>query len=144
MSSSKTILLVEDNPDDVFIFKHALKGARITNPMTVVTNGQEAVDYLCARGRFADREKHPLPFLLFLDLKLPYLDGFEVLSWIRQQPALRSMPVVVLSGSDEPMDLQRVTTLGARSYMVKPPEPDALRQFMDALIANANKARGRA
>ena len=129
MNSSKTILLVEDNQDDVFIFNKALKKAQIANPVHVVTNGQEAVDYLSATGKYADREKYPLLGILFLDLKLPYLDGFEVLAWLQGQPSLQSFATIVLSGSDEPNDRQRASTLGARSYLVKPPKAADLRQF---------------
>ncbi len=141
MSSNKLILLVEDNPDDVFIFKRTLKMAQIVNQMKVMTNGREAVEYLSPAGKFADRERHPLPFLIFLDLKMPYLDGFEVLNWMRRQPALKTITVVVLSGSDEPKDLERAIRLGAQSYMVKPPQPEALRQFVEPVAGPGEKSK---
>lgn len=133
MNLSNTILLVEDDRDDVFIFKRALEAARIGNPLVVVRNGQEAVEYLSHEGAYTDQEKHPLPFVIFLDLKLPYLDGFEVLAWIRQQPVLRPIVVVVLTGSDEIRDHQKAYTLGARSYLVKPPQAEHILQFMESM-----------
>ena len=136
LNLGKTILLVEDDPADVFIFKRALARANIVNPVIIVTDGQEAVDYLSNNGKYSDHEKHPLPFVIFLDLKLPYLDGFEVLTWIRQQPPLQSIVVIVLTGSDETRDHQRANTLGARSYLVKPPEPEDIRQLMESMAGD--------
>lgn len=133
MNESNTILLVEDDRDDVFIFGRALKSARIGNPLVVVRSGQEAVDYLSHEGAYTDREKYPAPFVIFLDLKLPYLDGFEVLTWIRHQPALHAIPVVVLTGSDETRDHQKAYALGARSYLVKPPQAEHIIQFMESM-----------
>ena len=135
MNLSRTILLVEDDRDDVFIFTRALQSANVGNPVVVVTNGQEAVDYLTHQGKYADEEMYPLPFVIFLDLKLPYLDGFEVLSWIRKQPSLESIVVVVLTGSDESRDHQKAYTLGARSYLVKPPQAKDISQFMDSMAS---------
>lgn len=135
MNLSKTILLVEDDRDDVFIFERALKAARIANPVVVVKTGQEAMDYLSHQGDYADQEKYPLPFVIFLDLKLPYLDGFEVLSWIRAQPALQSIIVVVLSGSDETRDHQKAYALGARTYLVKPPQAKDIQLFIDSMAS---------
>ena len=135
MGLGKTILLVEDDRDDIFIFRRALKAARITNPLVVVTNGQEAAEYLSSDGKYADKEKYPLPFVIFLDLKLPYLDGFEVLNWIRSQPRLKSIVVVVLTGSDETRDHQKAYALGARSYLVKPPEAKDILQFLDSMAS---------
>ena len=88
------------------------------------------MDYLSAAEKSSDPEKYPLPFIIFLDLKMPYLDGFDVLSWMRTQPALQSIVVVVLSGSDEPNDHRRAYALGARSYLVKPPRPEEIREFI--------------
>ena len=131
--NSKTVLVAEDNPDDVFALKWAFKRAQITNPIEVVRNGQQAIDYLSGAGDYADRERHPLPFLVLLDLKMPYVSGFEVLAWIRQQTALESLPVVVLTSSDENRDHQKAYALGARSYLVKPPEPEDIKQILSSL-----------
>lgn len=137
-----TILLVEDDQDDVFIFQRALVAANVMNPVVVVTTGQAAVDYLANKGEYADAKKYPRPFVIFLDLKLPYLDGFEVLTWIRKQPHLNSVVVVVLSGSDESRDHQRAYALGARSYLVKPPNAQEIRQFMDSMVSYWGGAAG--
>src|SRR3569833_923981 len=116
MNRNTHILLVEDNDDDVFAFRRALKKAQIADPLAVVTDGRQALDYLGATGAYADRAKHPLPTVVFLDLKLPYHDGFEVLARVRQQPALRVLPVVILTGSDETRDHQQADALGVRFF----------------------------
>ena len=120
MTSANAILLVEDNEDDVFLMKHALNGAGVTNPVVVVETGQQAVDYLAGAGRFQDRSKYPMPVIVFLDLKLPLMSGHEVLAWIRSQRQLESLNVVVLTSSNEPSDVRRSYSLGANSYLVKP------------------------
>ena len=128
-----TILIVEDNDDDVFALQRALKKSNTANPQRVVPNGREAVAYLSGAGPYADRAQHPLPFIMFLDLKMPLMDGFEVLTWLRDQPALKSLVVVVLTGSDELKDHQRAYALGARSYLVKPPSTTDLQQLLQSL-----------
>ena len=133
MNLANTILLVEDDDDDVFLFKRALKAAKITNSVNVVTDGRAAIEYLSSASHGADPEEYPLPFIIFLDLKMPHVDGFEVLSWIRAQPQLDSIIVVVLSGSDQPRDHQRAYALGARSYLTKPPKPEEIKQFIDSM-----------
>jgi CheY-like chemotaxis protein len=115
------ILLVEDNEDDVFILKRLLKKLGQNLPIHIVVDGQQALDYLQAAGKFADRTQYPCPSLIFLDLKLPLVHGFEVLAWIKQQPSLREIPVAVLTSSPEPSDLERATSLGAKTFLVKPP-----------------------
>jgi CheY-like chemotaxis protein len=124
---SRTILIVEDNEDDLFAVTRALKKARISNPVRVVTDGREAVDYLSGAGKFSDRAEFPIPFLIFMDLKLPGLTGFQVMEWIRDQYHLSSIAVVVLTSSDELRDHQRAQALGVRSYLVKPPTVEDLK-----------------
>lgn len=121
MTTTRAILLVEDNEDDVFLMKRALKTAQISNPLHIVEDGQQAVDYLAGAGKFADREQHPFPAVVFLDLKLPMKDGLEVLRWIRSQEKFENLVVLVLTSSNEPSDLKRAYSLGANSYLVKPP-----------------------
>jgi CheY-like chemotaxis protein len=128
-----TILLVEDNEDDVFAMQRAIKKSRVINPLQIVTDGQQAVDYLRGGGIYANRAQFPLPFLIFLDLKLPYFTGFEILQWIRTQPPLESIIVVVLTGSAESRDKDNAYTLGARSYLVKPPTVETLNAVFDSL-----------
>jgi CheY-like chemotaxis protein len=132
-TATETILLVEDNEDDVFALRRAIKKAGITTPLRVATDGQQAVDYLTAAGDPAKQETHPLPFLVLLDLKLPYRDGFEVLEWIRARPELGKVVVVMLTGSDERRDHQRAYALGARSYLVKPAHAEDIRRLLDSL-----------
>ncbi len=131
--NSPVILLVEDNEDDVFLFKRALKGTGILNPIFVADNGQIAIDYLSGVGQFADRAKYPIPAAIFLDLKLPIKSGFAVLGWVREQERLRLIPLVVLSSSSEPTDRNEAMRLGAHAYQVKPPTPSKLRDLAKAL-----------
>ena len=126
MQVSSPILLVEDSEDDVFLMKRALKEAGIKNPLFAVEDGEQAIAYLSGTGPFTDRAEHPLPKLLFLDLKLPLKSGHEVLAWIRKQELLKPLVVVVLTSSDEPSDVTRAYQLGANSYLVKPPTSEQL------------------
>lgn len=115
-----TILLAEDDQNDVLLIKRAFSKSRIVNPIACVGNGEEAVAYLKGEGVYIDRRQYPLPFLLLLDLKLPRLSGHEVLKWLREQPLLKRLPVVVLTSSKQPADINRAYELGANSYLVKP------------------------
>jgi CheY-like chemotaxis protein len=132
MTTSGTILLVEDNEDDVFLMKRALKTAGIVNPLIVVEDGQQAVDYLSGEGIYADRVAYPMPAVIFLDLKLPVRLGLDVLSWIRSQPDLGTIVVVVLTSSNEPSDLKEAYQRGANSYVVKPPTAEQLIELAKA------------
>jgi len=116
-----TLLLVEDNADDVFFMKRAMATAGITHPLETAADGQAAIDYLAGKGEFADRQRFPLPFLMFLDLKLPHRSGLEVLEWVRSQPQLRTLIVLVLTSSREESDVTKAYTLGSNSFLVKPP-----------------------
>ncbi|MFY0562966.1 response regulator [Archangium lansingense] len=120
MSSSQSILLVEDNPDDVDLTQRAFQRAGFTQPLDVVEDGVEALDYLFARGAHAHRAGEPLPGLVLLDLKLPRLDGHSVLRQIRANPRTRFLPVVILTSSDEEKDLVESYSHGCNSYVRKP------------------------
>ena len=120
-AAEKNILLVEDNEDDAYLMTRALSPAEIDSPVHVVTDGEQAVNYLRGSGRFADRTEFPLPGLVLLDLKLPRVSGFEVLEWIQKEPSLPELVVVVLSSSGETRDVNMAYRFGARSYLVKPP-----------------------
>ena len=126
MTTTAAILLVEDNEDDIFLMKRALKSAGISNPLSIVEDGQQAVDYLAGAGAYANRDQYPLPAVVFVDLKLPIKTGLEVLSWIRRQDRLHHLIVVVLTSSNEPSDLREAYRLGANSYLVKPPTASQL------------------
>ena len=128
-----TILLVEDNEDDVFFMRRALSKAQIKIPLQVAADGQKALDYLSGAGHYADRAQYPLPSLIFLDLKLPFISGFEVLNWVRSQATLREIPVVILTSSSEERDRQKATELGVKTYLVKPPTPETLREAIQVL-----------
>lgn len=116
----KEILLVEDNPDDVELTRIAFEQANVANLLRVVADGAEALDYLFARGIHADRAGAPLPSLVLLDLNLPKLDGREVLQAIRGSEATCNLPVVMLTTSAEPFDIDASYALGANSYIRKP------------------------
>lgn len=128
-----TILVVEDRPADVLLIRRAFMKAQIGNPMQVVSDGEEAVAYLSGAGAFADRQKHPLPALLLLDLKLPRKSGLEVLTWLRAQPEIRRLPVVVLTSSKETSDVNRAYELGANSYLLKPVTFESLLDMIKTL-----------
>jgi two-component system response regulator len=116
----KEILLVEDNPDDVELTRIAFDEAKVANLLHVVSDGAEALDYLFARGKHADRDPAALPSLVLLDLNLPKVDGREVLQAIRANPATHKLPVVVLTTSAEPFDVDATYALGVNSYIRKP------------------------
>jgi CheY-like chemotaxis protein len=132
VTTNRSLLLVEDNEDDVFLMKRALQGAHVVNPLQVVEDGQEALDYLRGNGKFADRDQYPLPAVVFLDLKLPFVSGHDVLAWIRQQKEFETLVVIVLTSSNEASDLSRCYSLGANSYLVKPPTPEQLEDLAKA------------
>ena len=114
-----TILLVEDEENDVLFMRWAVGQAGVRNRLHVAIDGREAVDYLQGAGRFADREEFPLPCLVLLDLKLPYVMGLDVLKWIRQRPELAPI-VIILSASAAEADITAAYRLGADGYVVKP------------------------
>ncbi|CAN0394613.1 unnamed protein product [Phaeothamnion confervicola] len=114
------ILLVEDTRMDIELTLDAFRERRLNNKVHVAPGGQQALDYLFGRGEFADREAHPLPDLILLDLKMPVVDGHEVLRQIKQVEHLKRIPVVVLSSSKEEGDLAMCYDNGANSYLVKP------------------------
>ena len=116
----KEILLVEDNPDDVELTRIAFREAKVANNLVVVNDGAEALDYLFARGAHAGRNPDDLPSIVLLDLNLPKVDGREVLQAIRENEKTRSLPVVVLTTSTEPFDLESAYALGVNSYIQKP------------------------
>jgi CheY-like chemotaxis protein len=132
MTTTQTILLVEDNEDDVFMMKRALKAANIINPLQVVDDGQRAIDYLGGTGEFSDRTRSPMPAIVFLDLKLPMRLGLDVLQWMRGRAELDNVVVVVLTSSSEPSDLKEAYRLGANSYVVKPPTVEQLLEMAKA------------
>lgn len=138
--SDELIALVEDNEDDVFFMRRALKGAGITAAVQVLTDGQQAIDYLTGTGSYTDRGRWPMPGIVFLDLKLPYCTGFEVLESMRRSGTLDSTLVVILTSSPEERDRKRARELGATAYLVKPPTPSMLKELFATLARRAQPA----
>jgi CheY-like chemotaxis protein len=120
MSEHAVILLAEDEEDYMLLIRRAFSQANIPYPLQVVWNGQEAISYLKGEGKYSNRDEYPLPDLLLLDLKMPRVNGFEVLQWIRSQPGLSSLRVLVLTSSDQIRDVNEAYKLGANSFLVKP------------------------
>ena len=117
---SKTILLIEDNPSDIDLTKRALEKGRIANALMVVSDGQEALDYLFGTGEYAGRDSSDFPALTLLDLKMPKVSGLDVLRRIRSDSRTRRMPVVILTSSREEQDIAAGYDLGVNSYIRKP------------------------
>lgn len=120
------MLLVEDNADDVALIRRAFRRGGVHTPLTVLGDGDSAVAYLAGDDVYADRERHPLPRLVLLDLKLPCRSGLEVLEWARARPQFQGIVIVVLTSSRESRDVRRAYELGANSFLVKPVEFDTL------------------
>ncbi|MBT3058331.1 MAG: response regulator [gamma proteobacterium symbiont of Ctena orbiculata] len=120
MSKPAVILLVEDSRMDVELTLDAFKEARLSNRIEVAYSGQQALDYLFGNDHFANRSQHPLPDLILLDLKMPGIDGFEVLKHLKATPLIKRIPVVILTSSKEEGDRALSYDIGANSYLVKP------------------------
>jgi len=113
-------LLAEDSQNDVFLMQQAFKKAGLPNPIQVVSDGQEAISYLKGEGRYSDRAEYPLPMAVLLDLKMARMNGFEVLEWVRKQPNLKRVVVIILTASNRSSDADRAYDLGANFYLTKP------------------------
>ena len=124
------ILLVEDNPQDAELIIRAIKKQNIANPLFNAEDGAEALDFIFCRGKFSSRDGSIQPRVILLDLKLPKVNGLEVLKALKEDPATRSIPVVIVTSSQEDPDIKAAYTLGANSYVVKPVSSDA---FIDAM-----------
>ena len=128
----KTILQVDDDPNDVYLLKHAMNKVGVANPVQVASDGQQAIDYLRGAGKFADRRKFPFPCLVLLDLKLPYVMGLDVLKWIREQSGTAAI-VLLLTASAEEADIASAYRLGANGFLVKPSEASKLEEMVKAI-----------
>jgi len=120
MADHAIILVAEDDEDYVLLIKQVFSKAHIPNPVHVVWNGEEAIAYLKGEGKYANRDEYPLPDIFLLDLKMPRINGFEVLKWVRQQPGFASLRILVLTSSDAIRDVNEAYQLGANSFLVKP------------------------
>lgn len=133
MSTPAVILLAEDEETDVFFVSHALKQTGLSHLLVTVTDGKAAVDYLGGQAPYQDRTQHPLPALLLLDLKMPRMDGFGVLQWLKQTPGFAQLPVVVLTSSADEADREKALRLGASEYRIKPAKPKELVRILQQL-----------
>ncbi|HTG11587.1 MAG TPA: response regulator [Candidatus Eisenbacteria bacterium] len=129
-ATASPILLVEDSPDDALLIQRAFRKANLANPVQLVRDGEEAVAYLSGAAPYDDRGRFPLPVFMLLDLKLPRRSGLEVLAWLRQESAVRRLPVVVLTSSRESVDVNRAYDLGVNSYLTKPVGFEALMEMV--------------
>ena len=120
MRDKLNILLVEDDPNDVFLIEHALRKAGIPKPIAIATDGEQAIEYLSGTGKFSDRARYPLPDCVITDLKMPKRTGFDVLQWIRADNECRRIPAMVLTSSQQSEDIQRAYCLGTTAFFVKP------------------------
>jgi CheY-like chemotaxis protein len=135
MSLRATILVVEDDPNDLFFLKRAFSAVRTQCGMQAVGDGAEAIDYLRGVDDYADRDRFPVPALILMDLKMPRVDGFEFLAWLRREPELKMIPVVVFSSSNQTRDVRRAYELGANSFIVKPQDTTMLPDMLKALAS---------
>ena len=120
MIDTAVILLAEDDEDHSLLVRRAFAKAKLLNPVHIVKNGEETIAYLSGEGPYSNRAEYPLPSILLLDLKMPKKNGFEVLTWIREQPGLQGLRIVVLTSSDEIRDVNQAYQMGANSFLVKP------------------------
>ena len=133
MDDEFTILIAEDDANDILLLRRALKKNNISNPVQVVQDGEEAIAYLSGQGKFGDRSVFPTPKLIIMDLKMPRKGGFEVLEWLKANPEFQVIPTLVLSSSKQDTDIQRAYAFGANTYMVKPSTFDELQEMMKAI-----------
>jgi CheY-like chemotaxis protein len=131
MRAVQHILVVEDNPDDVFFLRRAFRKRGLDEGLTVLSDGQQAIDFLSRA--VSDGQAAPLPSLVLLDLQLPFYTGLQILEWARHRPVLREVPFIVLSSSSQRSDMDQALELGARAYHVKPSNPDELHSILVTL-----------
>lgn len=132
-AADQAILVVDDDPNEVFLLQRAFQKASLNIPLQVARDGQEAIDYLNREGPFSDRDQFPAPALMLLDLKMPRRNGFEVLEWLRSQPDWKKLIVVVLTSSNLAADVNRAYELGTNSYLVKPGDFERLIELVRTL-----------
>jgi CheY-like chemotaxis protein len=126
MKNLHPVLYAEDDENDVFLMERAFRKLNLEHPLRIVPDGKQAVGYLSGTAPFISREESPIPSLVLLDLSMPGKGGLDVLQWVRTQPSLSHIPVVVLTSSNQDSDVHRAGLLGANGYLIKPGEPDDL------------------
>jgi CheY-like chemotaxis protein len=137
----RVILLVDDDPHDVVLIRLAFRKVGIIDTIELVKDGREAMRYIRGEGIYSDRRRFPLPALMLLDLNMPQTSGFDVLGWIREQPFVSNITVVVMTGSQDSEDIQRAYKLGADSYLVKPTKFSDLVKMMHSLKVYCSSSR---
>jgi len=136
MPSSQTpVLVADDDSQDTLLLQLAFEKSKMPVQLQAVADGEQAIDYLLGRNGYEDRHSHPFPQFLLLDLKMPRLNGFEVLDFVRARPGLRQLPIIILSSSDDPRDIRRAYDAGANSYLCKPHTAEGLADLLKALQA---------
>jgi CheY-like chemotaxis protein len=132
--SNSTILVAEDEESDVLILRRAFRNANLGQSLKVVADGSQVVNYLSGHAPFQNRAENPLPSLLLLDLKMPNMNGFEVLEWLGSQPQFKRLPVIVLSSSGHASDMEKALALGARDYRIKPLRFEAMVEMVQSIV----------
>jgi len=133
MNQPQTILMVDDDADSLFLMRAAFEMAKCNYPLQEAHDGENAIAYLKGEGPHADRNKFPLPTVMLLDLNMPRKDGFDVLTWVRAQPGLRRLTIIILTASIRPEDVTRAFDLGTTSFLVKPNSLEALAAMLRCL-----------
>ena len=139
MNERQLILVLEDDGDDMFFMRRAFLKMGLGSSVRFALNGNEAISYLAGEGRFQNRAKYPAPSVVLTDLKMPFVDGFEVLEWMRKHPEYRDTPAFVLSGSDLAADRSKAEQCGATGYFTKPRIPDKLLPLLKEMQQIWNK-----
>jgi len=133
MNEKQTILLVDDNENDLMLMRAAFRKAECNSSLQEVRNGEEAIAYLKGEDPYGDRNKYPLPAIMLLDLNMPRKNGFDVLAWVRAQPVLKRLAIIILTASMRSEDVERAFDLGATSFLVKPSNLQTLAAMMRCL-----------
>ena len=133
MKDQQTILLVDDSENDLVLMRRAFKKAKCSSPLQEVRNGEQAIAYLKGDGPYGDRTKFPLPAVMLLDLNMPRGSGFDVLAWVRAQPMLKRLAIIILTASNRSEDVNRAFDLGATSFLVKPIDLEELAAMLRCL-----------
>jgi CheY-like chemotaxis protein len=134
MGNKLVILAAEDDPNDLELLRHVVAENGVAVNFQSADDGEQLIHYLRGEGTFADRDRHPIPDIVVLDLKMPRMNGFEVLQWLRQEPGLARIPTIVLSGSGLESDIEEAYRLGANTYFTKPGQLAELRKIIGSLI----------
>jgi CheY-like chemotaxis protein len=133
ITTLKPVLYAEDDENDMFFMERAFEKLKLAHPLRMVSDGRQAIAYLSGSGPFSNRAENPMPCLILLDLSMPGKGGLDVLQWVRSQPTLSEIPVVVLTSSNQESDVHRAGLLGASGYLIKPGEPDELVEMVKQL-----------